>query len=394
LTLSFIKNKFSSWSNQRRLKFFILWMGLSLLITFSVKHFVFYYSEPIAKIIEVNEPSLKETQVINKADETILSPYVDHTQEITAIIQNTTLKGTIVHLKNTFSYSQAFSERYHTGQQVILRKISNSKEGTLLENTFKIATLRRDYLIVALLLVFAGLTILVGGKKGFFSMVSVLINLFVVFIMMHLYLNRMSIYILTPICTAIFIFTSLALVTGLNKKSLAAAIGTVFGTLIAIVIAYIVFSITKFKGVNFQEMDIAIQSPVELFYIQLVIGTLGAIMDIAVSIASSIEEIIETSPHVTWKDLMKSGAMIGNDTMGTMTNTIMLTYLSGSTPLIILMLKSGVTLGYMINVSLSLEILRAVIGSIGIVITIPITLIVSMLLLHRNRPNTQKQVTL
>lgn len=357
----------------KRIQIVLLLAILSLGISFFVRHVVFYYQVPIAKITSITEDPTHP-----------LSPYSDHPQEIEARILNTELKGTLVYLHNTFSVSQAFSERYIVGQEVILRKMSHSKDSdsTRIENAFKIATLRRDYHILDILLIFACLTILIGGKKGFFSMASVLINLIVVFIMMHLYLNDVSIYLLTPIATAIFIFTSLVLVTGLNKKTLAAAIGTVLGTLTAIVIAYIVFSITRFRGVSFAEMDIAIKSPVELFFIQLVIGTLGAIMDIAVSIASSIEEILVTSPQITVKDLLKSGKTIGNDTMGTMTNTIMLTYLSGSAPLIILMLKSGVTLGYMLNVSLSLEILRAVIGSIGIVITIPITLIVSIFLLH------------
>ncbi len=235
---------------------------------------------------------------------------------------------------------------------------------------------------------FVMLTIVIGGKKGAKSLLSVLLNFAVVAVMMAYYLNGGSIYVITPVSAVIFIFTSMTLVTGFNKKTLAASIGTASGSLIAIVIAYVVFHYTDNYGLNYQEMDISIKSPVELFYLQLVIGTLGAIMDIAVSIASSIEELIQTSPHISMKNLFKSGRVIGQDTMGTMTNTLMLAYLSGGIPLLLIMIKGGVTLNYLINVSLSLELMRAVIGSIGIVATIPITLLVSMKLLH----GRQKQV--
>ncbi len=106
-------------------------------------------------------------------------------------------------------------------------------------------------------------------------------------------------------------------------------------------------------------------------------------MDIAVSIASSIEEIVTTSPRVRVKALAKSGIIIGKDTMGTMTNTLMLAYLSGGLPLMLLLLKNNISTGFIINVTLSMEILRAVIGSIGIVLSIPITLFFSILLYRK-----------
>lgn len=323
-----------------------------------------FYDEPIGKVIYVSPEQM---------DIDALSPYEDHEQTLTLELLNTDSKGEQITITQTFTVSQAFSDVYRKGDEVLLRHD---------QDRYYILTLKRDHQILTLLLMFVMLTIVIGGKKGAKSLLSVLLNFAVVAVMMAYYLNGGSIYVITPVSAVIFIFTSMTLVTGFNKKTLAASIGTASGSLIAIVIAYVVFHYTDNYGLNYQEMDISIKSPVELFYLQLVIGTLGAIMDIAVSIASSIEELIQTSPHISMKNLFKSGRVIGQDTMGTMTNTLMLAYLSGGIPLLLIMIKGGVTLNYLINVSLSLELMRAVIGSIGIVATIPITLLVSMKLLH------------
>lgn len=340
---------------------------LMILIYFFASVFLnSFYKEPIGRIVDV-DPS--------NTNMAALSPYEDHVQTLTLKLLNTEHKGEVVQIKQTFTVSQAFSDAYVVGDEVLMR-FDNQK--------YYILTLKRDLIMIALMLMYVTLTVMIGGKKGAKSLISVLINFGVVAVMMAYYLNGGSIYVLTPVAAVIFIFTSLTLVTGFTKKTLAASIGTASGSIIAIVIAYVVFHFTDNYGLNYQEMDISIKSPVELFYLQLVIGTLGAIMDLAVSMASSIEELIRTAPHMNRKELFKSGRIIGQDTMGTMTNTLMLAYLSGSIPLLLIMIKSGVTFKYLINVSLSLELMRAVIGSIGIVATIPITLLVSMKLLFPN----------
>ncbi|GAB6108665.1 YibE/F family protein [Fusibacter bizertensis] len=351
------------------LKFTFLAMMLLVILLVNIADILPTYQQPIGKIIAIDESGVPNSN---------LSPFIDYKQNLTIkLLTEDSLYNTI-YIENSFSYSQAFSNRYEVGQILILRKTTNSAEVT-----YDIVNIKRDSQMVSLLIIFAFLAVLIGGKQGAKSLASVLLNFGVVFLVMFLYRNNVSIYLLAPISVIIFIFTSMTLVTGFNKKTLAASLGTGIGLLFAIATAYFTFMFTGSHGVNYQEMDITISSPVELFYFQLVIGTLGAIMDIAVSIASSIEEMIGTSPDISRKNLMASGRKIGNDIMGTMTNTLILAYLSGSIPVILLMLKSGISLDYIMNVSLSLEILRGVIGSIGIVISIPITIVISIALLNK-----------
>lgn len=355
-------------------KYSFISLLILVIILVNISNIIPSYQQPIGEIISIDESSIPIKG---------LSPFVDYKQILTIKLlgdeySNENPPNKTIHIENKFSYSQAFTNRYKVGQTLILRKTTTGSN-----NEYDIVTLKRDTQMISLLLIFAFLAVIIGGKQGAKSLASVLLNFAVVFLIMYLYQNKISIYILAPITVVIFIFTSMTLVTGINKKTLAASLGTALGLLSAISIAYITFKVTGSHGVNYQEMDIAISSPVELFYFQLVIGTLGAIMDIAVSIASSMAEMIETSPLVTREALMISGRKIGNDIMGTMTNTLLLAYLSGSIPVILLMMKSGISLGYIVNVSLSLELLRGIIGSIGIVLTIPLTLFISIALLTK-----------
>lgn len=362
-----IQNLISTKKSSHKYTFLSLFLLVILLV--NINDVLPTYQQPIGEIISIDEAGVPNTE---------LSPFLDYKQILTLKLINEELSTQPIKLENEFSYSQAFSNRYEVGQLLILRKTT---VGT--KNEYDIVSLKRDTYMVSLLIIFAFLAVLIGGKQGAKSLVSVLLNFAIVFVIMYLYRNNVSIYLLAPIAVIIFIFTSMTLVTGFNKKTLAASLGTALGLLFAITIAYVTFKLTGSRGVNYQEMDITISSPVELFYFQLVIGTLGAIMDIAVSIASSIEEILKTSTVVTRKMLISSGRKIGNDIMGTMTNTLILAYLSGSIPVILLMMKSGISLGYMMNISLSLELLRGVIGSIGIVLSIPITLLISIVLLDK-----------
>ncbi|MDH8679483.1 YibE/F family protein [Fusibacter bizertensis] len=362
-----IQNLISTKKSSHKYTFLSLFLLVILLV--NINDVLPTYQQPIGEIISIDEAGVPDTE---------LSPFLDYKQILTLKLINEELSTQPIKLENEFSYSQAFSNRYEVGQLLILRKTT---VGT--KNEYDIVSLKRDTYMVSLLIIFAFLAVLIGGKQGAKSLVSVLLNFAIVFVIMYLYRNNVSIYLLAPIAVIIFIFTSMTLVTGFNKKTLAASLGTALGLLFAITIAYVTFKLTGSRGVNYQEMDITISSPVELFYFQLVIGTLGAIMDIAVSIASSIEEILKTSTVVTRKMLISSGRKIGNDIMGTMTNTLILAYLSGSIPVILLMMKSGISLGYMMNISLSLELLRGVIGSIGIVLSIPITLLISIVLLDK-----------
>ena len=122
-----------------------------------------------------------------------------------------------------------------------------------------------------------------------------------------------------------------------------------------------------------------------MFLAGLFIGSLGAVMDVAITMSSSIFGIYEKDPTISIKALTKSGLEIGKDIMGTMTNILFFAYVSGSIPTLLLYFKNASAFGYTLSVNLSLELVRALSGGIGIVITIPIGLYTAIFFINRKK---------
>ena len=97
-------------------------------------------------------------------------------------------------------------------------------------------------------------------------------------------------------------------------------------------------------------------------------------MDVGMSIASSLDEIKQKNPEITWKELFKSGMNIGRDVIGTMTNTLILAYVGSSLTLILLFLVCNMNLYEILNKeTIAEEVVTAIAGSMGVVYTVPIT---------------------
>lgn len=118
-----------------------------------------------------------------------------------------------------------------------------------------------------------------------------------------------------------------------------------------------------------------------LFFASILLGTLGAVMDVCMSISSSITELKENNPLMSVNQLFKSGMNIGKDVMGTMSNTLILAYAGTSMCLMLLFMVNNMSLAHIVNMEqISTEIVRAMAGTIGLIISIPITAIVASLL--------------
>ena len=119
-----------------------------------------------------------------------------------------------------------------------------------------------------------------------------------------------------------------------------------------------------------------------LLFSGILIGALGAIMDVSISIASSIEEIHNANPTLHFSDLFFRGMNVGKDIMGTMSNTLILAYTGGSLPLIFMYMSYKTSIIKIFNLELiATEIIRALVGSIGLILAIPFTALYSSFLI-------------
>lgn len=242
-----------------------------------------------------------------------------------------------------------------------------------------------NYLIL-LLALFLAMIVIIGRWKGINTILSLVITTLVIMLVyIPAILKGYNIYLSTTIITIFIIITSLLLINGYNKKTLCAIIGNITGVLIAGIIATIMNKLLNINGlINEDYIYLSLlnsNNPINLRAViwgGIIIGSLGAIMDVAMAIASSMHELSEKMKNKSFKSLFTSGMNIGKDAIGTMTNTLILAYIGCSMATVLLLFSYNKNLLFLFNIEMiSVEILQAIIGSIGILVTIPVTALFS-----------------
>ncbi len=240
---------------------------------------------------------------------------------------------------------------------------------------------RQNYLIGLIIFFFASI-LLIGRKKGLKSIIGLLITILAIFfvLLMAIFKGYNAVLVSIGTCFAIIILT-FAIIGGWNKKTISAALGTLGGVVLAGVIATITGYLAQLSGAGKEEaimLSVASKNVVfnfrELLFAEIIVSALGACMDVGMSIASSLSELKIKNPSMTGKELFKSGMNIGGDMIGTMTNTLILSFIGSSLVLVLLYMSSSIKFTDVINIeAIATEAVCAISGSIGIVYTVPIT---------------------
>lgn len=240
---------------------------------------------------------------------------------------------------------------------------------------------RQNYLFGLILFFFASI-ILVGKKKGIKAIIGLIITLLAIFFVLisSIFKGYNPILVSIGTCFLITILT-FAVIAGWNRKSISAALGTIGGVVFAGIIATIIGYLAGLSGAGKEEaimLSIASKNVQfnfrELLFAEIIVSALGACMDVGMSIASSLDELKIKKPDMTAKELFKSGMNIGGDMIGTMTNTLILSFTGSSLLLVLLYMSSSVSALDVINIeAIATESVCALSGSTGIVYTVPIT---------------------
>jgi uncharacterized membrane protein len=309
-----------------------------------------------------------------------------------------TYAGEEVVIENHFTDNPAMDIRVEKGDTVVLYMDERD------EVTFHIIDFVRQRYVFAIVLVFICLLLLIGRISGLKSFITLtLTGLIVIKVMLPLILKGFNPIGASSLSAAVITILTFAIVAGVNTKSLSAIFGTLCGVLSASLIAYVTGSLANLTGLSSDEATMLVYIPqniefdfMGLLFAGIIIGTLGAVMDVAMSISSAMYEMKSINPEMTTGKLVKSGFNIGRDIMGTMTNTLILAYTGSSIFLMLVFLAYETTVIRIINMDvIATEIIRAVSGSIGIILSIPATVLLSAFLLNkyggRNSSTTGKQ---
>lgn len=331
-----------------------------------------FYNTTVAKITKVSNEAGNESKY-NKSD---LNAEAKYEQKLTLKILNGEYKKEVVELKSSYSYSRVDSTRYKKGDRVF---VTISKEKGL--DQVKISSLRRDYYALGLILILVYLLLVIGKKRGFLSLISLCVNTIIFVICLPLFNSSEWALPITCILMAVFTLITLLVANGLHVRSFAAILSTFLSAAITV---FIFLMARKFGGdIDYSALDyLTGDLDYEMLFLSSVaIAGLGAIMDVSISIAAIINELIVKDPRISLKKLFISGREVGHDIMGTMTNVLLFTYVCGIIPLTLIKMKNEIRLFSIVRLQIPFEISRFLIGGIGIIISIPISIGISILLL-------------
>ncbi|TKB49651.1 YibE/F family protein [Ferrimonas aestuarii] len=186
--------------------------------------------------------------------------------------------------------------------------------------------------------------------------------------------------LVTIVLMGIKIVVNFILVSGYNRKSICAMGGTLLGVVAAGIMAQAFGEMAHLSGIYLDKGEDVIylaEQPIPirwLLFVAIMVSALGAVMDVAISIASAYNELQITDPKLSPKQLMIASMNIGRDIMGTMTNTLILAFAGSSLTTIMMVWGFDMPAAQFMNMPvIAVSIVHALAGSVGIVLTIPLT---------------------
>lgn len=334
---------------------------IAMVFTTHNQHF---YRQPVGRVVAVKngKPQRQEDQFKN----------VDHltSQTLKVRLENGRYQGQVAKVPNSFSDSQGTDLRYRVGNQVLLTQLHQSK-GQLVAN---VNGPKRDFVIVFLVWLVVTMLLVMMGRSGSLSLISVIVNAVLLFVAIKINVNNQATAVLLTfsLLSLLFAVISLLLVIGPSKRMWATLGATILGTLAAMLISALVLSLTHEKGVYYESMQYVTQVPRPLFLAETLLGSLGAVMDESSDISATLFQLKRLNPDISPKDLFIAGRNVGKSIMGPLVNVLFFIFMAETFTPALLYIKNGNSWGYTFAMNMCLGTVQSLISGIGIVLAIPL----------------------
>ncbi|OZI13021.1 YibE/F [Bacillaceae bacterium SAS-127] len=252
--------------------------------------------------------------------------------------------------------------------------------------------------LVLLTIILFILMVLIGGKKGVRSFFSLFLNFGVVFLTILFMLDPQSNTVIVTLVACVMISCiNLFYINEVNGQTITAFISTLLTIIILLSFIHIVTEYTMIQGFGEEEIE---ELSIFSFYVGvdfvkiaaavIIMSAIGAMMDVAISITTSMHEIYHHNPLLGKKDLFRSGLSVGRDILGTDTNTLFFAFFGSYLGLLIWFKDLSYSFGEVINSKVfSAEMITILCSGIGIALVIPIAAWMSAYSLTRNKEKSQ-----
>ena len=364
---------------------FIVVLVLSILYILIGNRIAMKDNSFLAQVTKVDYPKAKITRIIERKETPFEVDGLDNQYNIDITFEAQILSGEhkdelVIPTQNISTYIAGTIKEVEAGEKVLLYNQQNY-DG---QQAWYFMEYSRTTALFVLALIFLGLIVLFGriqGGKTLISLLFTVLSIFIVYI--PAILGGQNVYAWTIATCAFITISTVILVYGTSRKTVATALGCIGGVLVAGILTLIMNGVLKLTGfvdenaIYLQQLNSSIDLKAIIFG-GILIGALGAIMDVSIDIASSLSEVADKMEKPDFRTIVKSGFNIGKDIMGTMTNTLILAYIGSSLTTVLLLTASSHSIAYLFNLEMiTVEILQALVGSIGILTTIPLTSVIA-----------------
>ncbi len=238
---------------------------------------------------------------------------------------------------------------------------------------------------------FVFLSIWIGGKQGAKGLISLVGSVFLLFlILVPSILKGYSPVLVSLIVASIIIVLGSFITHGFNRTTSSAVLGMVVTVCGVGVGTIFLMKILYLTGVYSEDVVYLIFNTggnidtVGLLFAGIMIGLLGILYDVAIGQAIAIEELLRADSHMGRKRLMQRGLRIGREHIGALVNTLAIAYVGASLPLLLLFATADSGILYILNrEDVSTEIVRILIGSMSIILAVPITTYIAVTILKK-----------
>jgi len=335
----------------------------------------------LAKVIEITD---SREGVVPGTD--VATQY----QTITATVLEGKQKGLEVVVQNDYI-------NLEVGETFYLRHVSSSLDGS---NYYHVSDPYRLPWLVFFGVLFVAVVLFFGGRQGLRGLLSLFGSLFVIaYVLIPGILQGVPPILLSIGVSSLIIILGSYITHGFNKTTSSAVIGMVITIVFTGFLAWVAIGLTRLTGFASEEaiyLNLNTNGGIDLAGLLLggvLIGLLGVLYDAGIGQAVSVEELHRAGPHLSKFTIYERAVRIGREHIGALVNTLAIAYVGASLPLLLLYATASESILVTINRELfATEIIRTLIGSIGLVLTVPITTLIAVYILVKNKKTDNPEV--
>ncbi|WP_369260586.1 YibE/F family protein [Streptomyces sp. R35] len=283
------------------------------------------------------------------------------------------------------------SRQLHEGEKVVVAYEPSAPK----DLQYSVTDVNRKLPMALLAGIFALVVVVVGRMRGIMALVALAVSfLILTFFILPAILQGSNPLIVAVVGASAIMLIALYMCHGLSARTSVAVIGTLLSLLLIGVLGSEFIGWAALTGNTDDNTGLihGLYPSIDMSGLLLagvIIGSLGVLDDVTVTQTSAVWELHEANPTMGWRGLYRAGIRIGRDHIASVVNTLVLAYAGAALPLLLLFSIAQSSVGTVANSELvAEEIVRTLVGSIGLVASVPVTTALAALVVSADRPET------